>query len=147
MAKSLTSKEAIQAKTGVHLIYSFATMLAVNTLVLMIANNFFPTHIVLGTNSISYWWAMHHSMVKLAMIGTFVMPLVAYYEWKRGKIFSPKEWMMTYMVVNTVALWGISRFATNLGLGISAWWVVLILAAVFNWAQGIAMMTLGKYLK
>lgn len=147
MTKLLMSKEAIQAKTGIHLIYAFATMLAVNTLVLMLANNFFPNHVVLGTYSISYWWAIYHSMVKLSLIGTLVMPLVAHYEWKRGKLFEPKEWMITYMVVNVVALWGISRFAENLGLGISAWWVVLILAAVFNWAQGMAMMTLGKYLK
>lgn len=141
------SKEKIQALTGLHLIYSFVTLLVVNVLVVAVANMFFPTRIVLGTSALTFWWAMHHSMVKLTMINVVAMPLVAYYEWKNKTTFTPKQWMITYFVINVAGLWMISRFADNLGLGLSAWWVVLSLAVVLDWAQGTAMMALGKYLK
>jgi hypothetical protein len=32
-----------------------------------VANMIFPNQIVLGTASISHWWAMYHSMFKLTV--------------------------------------------------------------------------------
>ncbi len=140
------SKEKIQAKTGIHLICSFSTLFLVNYLVLHLANMFAPMNVVLGTSSISHWWAMYHSVLAFTLIGTAVMPLVSYYEWKNKVTLKPKDWMLLYLVVNFVALWAISRFAENLGLGISSWVVVLVLAAIFDLVQGMAMMALGKKL-
>lgn len=141
------SKEKVQAKHSLMVIYSFFTLFLVNVLVVYLANFFFPAYVVLGTGTISYWWAVCHSMGKLALIGVAAMLLVTYYEWYRGKNFSPKEWMATYLVVNFVGLWAIARFATNLGLGLSSWVVALFLAAILDWVQGLAMMALGKYVK
>jgi predicted membrane protein len=56
----------------------------------------------------------------------------------------PKQWMLTYLVINFVALWEISRFADNLGLGFSSWIVILLFAAVIDLIQGGAMMILGE---
>jgi hypothetical protein len=138
------SKEEIQAKTGLTLIYSFFTILVINLIVIFLANMFFPTSVVLGTYSLPFWWAMHNSLLVLSLIGTFVIPVVYYHEWKRGQIYTPKEWMITYFVVNVVAVYGITRFAEVLGLGIAHWWIAVILGAVLDWAQGMGMMALGK---
>lgn len=141
------SKEKVQAQHGLMMFYTFLVLMATNVLVLMVANALFPEHIVLGTYSISYGWALYHSMFKLTVINVFVMPFVTYYEWKKGVIFTPMQWMTTYFVVNTVALWEITRFADNLGLGVSSWLVVVLLAAGLDWIQGMVMMALGKAIK
>ena len=138
------SKEKVQAQHGLMVIYSFIVLFIVNNLVLHIANMIFPDAIVLGTASISHWWAMYHSMFKLTVIASFVMLLVTFYEWKNKVVFTPKQWMATYLVVNFAALWCISRFADNLGLGFSSWFVILLFAGVLDMAQGMAMMALGE---
>jgi uncharacterized membrane protein YvlD (DUF360 family) len=140
------SKEKVQAMHGLNMIYTFITMMVVNTLMLAIANSLAPNQVVLGTYSISYWWAIYHSMFKLSVIATLFMPLITYYEWKNKTTFTPKQWMMTYFVVNVVALWSITRYAENLGFGVSSWVVVVVLAFVFNFVQGMAMLGVGKYL-
>lgn len=141
------SKEKVQAMHGLMMLYSFLVIFVVNNLVLHLANMLFPAQVVLGTYSISHWWAMYHSMFKLSVIVTFVMPLITYYEWKNNVTFSPKQWMMAYFVVNFASLYEITRFSENLGLGVSSWVVLLLLAFAFNMAQGISMMKLGDVLK
>jgi hypothetical protein len=139
------SKEKVQAVHGLNMIYTFITMMVVNTILLSLANAVAPEHVVLGTYSISHGWAIYHSMFKLSVIATLFMPLITLYEWKNKTIFTPQQWMMTYFVVNVVSLWGITRFAENLGFGISSWVVLVIVAAVFNFVQGMAMLAVGKY--
>lgn len=141
------SKEKVQAQHGLMMFYSFLALFATNVLVLMLANALFPTNIVLGTYSISYGWALYHSMFKLSVINVFVMPFVTYYEWKKGVIFTPMQWMTTYFVVNTIALWEITRFANHLGFGVSSSFVIILLAAGLDWVQGLVMMGIGKAIK
>lgn len=141
------SKEKVQAQHGLMMFYTFLILFAVNSLVIMVANKLFPTHVVLGTYSISYWWALYHSMFKLTVISVFVMPFITYYEWKNSVVFSPKQWMLTYFIVNIIAIWEITRFAENLGLGVSSWVTVVLLAAALDWMQGMAMMAAGKMIK
>jgi hypothetical protein len=141
------SKIKVQAEHGLMMIYSFVALMLTNVVVVMLANYLFPQAVVLGTYSISYWWALHHSMFKLTVINVFVMPLVSYYEWKKNVTFTPKQWMITYFVVNTIALYGITRFAENLGLGVSSWVVVVLLAGALDIVQGMVMMSLGKAIK
>lgn len=141
------SKEKIQAKTGLTLIYSFLTLFIVNALVLMLANSLFPAQVVLGTHAISYWWAIYHTMFELTVVAVFVMPLVSYYEWKNKVTFTSKQWMLAYFIVNFIVLYEITRFAANLGLGVTSWGVVLALAAVLDLVQGMVMMKLGKMIR
>jgi hypothetical protein len=141
------SKEKVQAQHGLMMIYSFIALFLTNALVLMFANSFFPQSLVLGTYSISYWWAIYHAMFKLSVVGTFVMPLVTYYEWKNGTIFTPGQWMITYFVVNFVVLWGVTRFSESLGFGVSSVYVLALFALVLDMAQGMVMMQMGKLIK
>jgi hypothetical protein len=83
-------------------------------------------------------------MSALTLFNTFMIPLVHYHEALRGRMYSPKEWMLAYFVLNFVGLWLLGRFAENLGLGLSAWWVSLLLATALDWIQGLAMMALDK---
>jgi hypothetical protein len=83
-------------------------------------------------------------MLKLTVICTAAMLLVTIYEWKNKVVFTPKQWMATYLVVNFAALWCISRYANNLGLGFSSWFVILLFAGALDMVQGMAMMALGE---
>ena len=141
------SKEKVQAEHGMMMIYSFIALMLTNVLVLILANLMAPQHVVLGTYSISYWWAVYHSMFKLSVISVFIMPLVTLYEWKKKTIFTPNQWMATYFFVNFFVIWEITRFAENLGFGVSSWGVILILAVIFDMAQGMVMMSIGKLIK
>ena len=141
MAKPKTDSES----TGLILVYSFITLFLTNALVLYFANLLFPKEIVLGTLYLSKGWAIYHSTLIMTVIGTLLIPIDHFHEAKRNKMYTPKEWMIAYFLVNFVSLWLISRLADNLGLGISAWWVALILAAAYDWIQGLAMMALTRF--
>lgn len=141
------SKEKVQAQHGLMMFYTLIALMITNVLVLMLANALFPATFVLGTRAIPYMWAIHHSMFKLTVIDVFVMPFVTYYEWKKGVVFTPMQWMATYLIVNFVALWGITRFADYLGFGVSSWFALLLFAAVLDWVQGMVMMGIGKAIK
>lgn len=138
------SKETIQGQHSVAAIMTFFAMMITNVTVILAANALFPNQVVLGSLSVPYWWAVYHSMFRLSVITLLVMFGVTIYEWKTRTIFNPAQWMGVYLVVNAFALWCISRFAEQMGLGLSAWWVILILAAVFDFVQGMVMMFLGK---
>jgi hypothetical protein len=52
--------------------------------------------------------------------------------------------MLAYFVVDTLAIYGITRFASVMGIGISHWWVALLLGVALDWTQGMGMMALSK---
>ena len=55
--------------------------------------------------------------------------------------------MIGYLVINFVGLWSVARGADVLGLGISSWMIVLVIAVVLDFIQGGVMMGLGKKLE
>ena len=127
------------------LVKTYFLLLIVNSVVIYLANLFFPNNVVLGTMNIPMWWAILCSMGILALLGTFAVPFVREAEFKRGgRVFSSKEWMILYFILNFIGVWVIARMATFVGLGISSWIVALILAIVLDVVQGFAMMQLEK---
>lgn len=137
-------KTELLNSTGLIIPVSYFVLLGVNIIITALAGRLAPEAVVLGTASISRSWALIHSMGTLTLLNVFMIPLVHYHEEIRGKMYNTKEWMLSYLVINFVGLWVIARFADNLGLGLSAWWVALLLAVVLDWVQGLAMMTLSK---
>lgn len=119
-----------------NLALGFFVFLVVNVLVIWLASSIFPQNIVLGTAAFTYWWAVFHSMAPFSLVGILAIPLFEYWQETKGEMLSKWDWMSGYLVVNFVALWVMSRFSEQFGLGFSAWWVVLILAAVFDLVQG-----------
>lgn len=144
MDKKPKEVRQLQAKTALNIVYSFVVLTVTNYLVLSIANWLFPQAVVFGTANMSSWWAMVLSAEKLALMGVVTMAYVYYKEWKRGKNYSPKEWMTTYFFVNVVTIWVVTRFTAQYGFGISSWFVAVLLGAALDWAQGMAMMAYGR---
>lgn len=136
--------EKIVTTTTGQLAKVFFVQLVLNSLVIWLANWLFPSQVVLGTAYFTLGWAVFHSMVMLSLIGTLAVPL---FEWKQammGRSLTNKEWMMGYLAVNFIGIWVISRFSEQFGLGISGWWVGLLLAAAFDFVQGMGMMSIYK---
>ncbi len=126
------------------LVITYGVLLAVNAVVLYLANMFYPKQVVLGTHSLSLVWAILLSMGTLALINTFAIPFAHMIENRRGRMLSSKEWMIKYFFLDFFGLWVISHFSQQFGLGISMWYVSAVLAIVLDVVQGIAMMALQK---
>src|SRR5512138_2366293 len=103
MPKLIVSQAEIQAKTSLTLFYSFLVLFVVNAFVVYLANQLFPSAVVLGTFSISLFLSLLPSVGVLSIITTFAISLVYYHAWKRGKTYSTKDWMLAYFLVDTAA--------------------------------------------
>ena len=126
------------------MVASFFAMFVPNLLIVYLANTFFPNLVVLGTLAFTPVWGLFHSVIMITLIGTLAMPFFTLYEIKRGKTLTPMDWTIGYFLVNAATIWTVTRFSEQFGLGVHAWWVVLILAAVMDFTQGVIMMQLGK---
>lgn len=142
MSRAISSKMLFSS--DMMLFWSFFTLYVVNALVLWIANMLFPQSVVLGTHSLSPMWAIVLSMSALALVGTLTIPLVHLYERSSGAMFSAAQWMILYFFENIAAFWLITRYSEQFGVGIVAWYWAVILALVWDVAQGVAMMSLEK---
>ncbi|OGK62979.1 hypothetical protein A2334_01965 [Candidatus Roizmanbacteria bacterium RIFOXYB2_FULL_38_10] len=127
------------------LVVSYFVLFAVNSFIFFLSNLLFPYYVVLGTSHIPKLWAIAHSTGVLALLNTFAIPFVRVYEKNKGKVFTTQQWMIYYLLLNGVGIWIISRFPTQFGLGVRAWWVIVLLAAVLDVVQGIVMMKLEKF--
>jgi hypothetical protein len=143
MPKS-SSTSLLRRNPGIVMVLSYFVVKGVSAAVIYLANMWFPAQVVLGTVSLTMWWAVMLSAGTLALITTLVMPFLSEIEHRRGRLLSPVEMMVIYLVVNFAGLWVITRFAEVFGLGVTSWMVVLALAAVLDFFQGIAMVALEK---
>lgn len=134
----------IYTETGITFTTSFFVLFIANSVVVSLANTFFPESIVLGTASITPNWALFHAVGTLSVLNVLLIPLIHEYENAREKMFTSKEWTAAYFAINFVGLWTISRFAEQLGMGIASWRVVLVLVLVLDIVQGMAMMAVEK---
>jgi hypothetical protein len=145
MAKQKVAERAVEkSNPNMMMVISYVTVTVVSAVVIYLANMLFPDHIVLGTMSISMMWAVMLSAGKLGLITTLAMPFFTEFEIQRKKILSPMEFLIGFFVVNFAGLWFITRFAEIFGLGVSSWMVLIALAAVVDFAQGMAMMVVPK---
>ncbi len=152
MAKATKSvKPATSHRSAFHpnmmMVITFFATYAVSALVLYAANMFFPNAVVLGTQSMNTYWAIIHSMTALSLFLTLAMPFMTEIEKMKGRMLTPADWMTAYMVFNVVGLWAITRYSDQFGLGVSSWVVLVVLAAVLNFLQGMVMMAVGEVTK
>ncbi len=142
--KAKENKILFKNNPGMIFVMIYFILFAVNAVVIYFANMMFPDKVVLSTMSLSSNWSVLLSAGKLALIATFLMPFFTEWEIRRKRVLSPAEWMGGYLLVNAAALWCITRFSEVFGLGVTSWVVVVVLAAVIDFAQGMAMMVFGK---
>jgi len=116
-------------------IITYFLFFAINSLVIYLANSFSSDQVVLGTLHITKTWAIIHSMGTLALVNLFAIPV---------KTVTDKEWMIRYFLINLLSIWIITRFADQLGLGVASWQIILILALILSFVQGIARTQIKK---
>lgn len=110
-----------------------------NTIVLLVANSFFPRLVVLGTHIVSPFMGALSAGAIIALFGVGVIPLIENIATMRRIKLTDMHWMGIYLVLNVLALWIVSRFAEMVGMGIQAWWVAIVLGVAFDMVQGILM--------
>ena len=134
-----------EAHTCMILVYSYFALFFVNGLVVYLASMYFPANVVLGTLHIPKLWAVIHSMGALALINTFAIPVLRAYERSKDTMVTNRDWIVAYFFINFGGIWIITRFADQLGFGITSWVIALVLAAILDAFQGVVMMQLEKY--
>ena len=142
----MAKKSSFQPQpTGMIWVASYGVLFVCNAVVLWLANWLFPNQVVLGTMTINVIGAIALSMGVFSLIGLFVIPFVRLIENRNQTMFTPRDWMVLYLIVNVVGIWVLGRFAEQLGMGIASWMVAVALGAVMDVVQGIGMMWLEKY--
>jgi len=134
----------LNSHTGMILIASYLVLLLVNSLTVYLGSLIFTSFIVLGTHELTPLFAVLLSTGILSLICTFAIPFVRVYENYSHKMFTTPQWMGVYFTINFITIWLITRFAFQLGFGISSWMVALVLAVILDVLQGLAIKSLGK---
>lgn len=134
---SVSSSAATKSMSARQLTITFVVWFIAHLAIFFLANRFFPQAVVLGTNIFSPIEALLYSMVVLTLITVGFIPVVEMIASSAKRSMSAMDWMVTYFVINTVAIWLVARFAEQLGMGISSWVVAVVLALVVDAAQGL----------
>lgn len=140
MAKQLIQQQP--QNHGMVMFSSYVSVFLISALVIAIANVWFPQNVVLGTMSLSRVWAIMLSAAAIALITTFTMPFITQWEIQRNKLATAAEMFSIYLAINFAAVWLITRVAEVFGMGVTSWFVVLVLAIALDLVQGMTMMWL-----
>ncbi|OGD83026.1 hypothetical protein A2572_01030 [Candidatus Collierbacteria bacterium RIFOXYD1_FULL_40_9] len=133
-------KRSFITTTSVEMVRIYFLCLLVNLVVLIFANKLAPQSVVFGTSVLTPNWGLFLSMGTLSLLNLLFVPFFEQVQEELQRELTSKEWMVGYFILNFVGLWLISRFAEQLGLGISSWWVGAILAFILDMLQGFAIM-------
>jgi len=108
-----------------------------NSLVTYLAHLIFPTHVVLGTHQIDAWSGLFMAMAILSVVDVGATPVIQLTSDTLNLKLANRDWMILYFVINTVTIWFIGRLAEMVGLGISSWFVAVLLSLVMTGVQTI----------
>lgn len=125
------------------LVRLFGIWYVAQAIILGIVSAMFPQAIVIGTHTISPLAAIINSMLTLTLFAIGAIPLLELLQDARKMLFTTTHWMLFYFALNTAGLWIISRFAEQIGLGLSSWFVAVGLGLVMTLVQGFFAMRLG----
>lgn len=115
---------------------------AVNAIVIYLAPSVLTDGVVLGTNTIPPVVAALIAGVVLTLVVSLVDPIL-----KQAKLKVTNEWVWgaIYGVVNIVTVWAIARGAVYTGVGITSFFVAIMLGIVLLLLQwGVWKLMLGK---
>ncbi len=140
MAKK--TKELNPLMTGRQLTVMFVALLIAHSIVIYLANQWFPSLVVLGTNIYSPMAAIVYSMVLFTLIVVGATPVIEHVGNSMSRKLSDMDWMVLFVLINAGGLWLVARFAEQLGLGVASWMVVAILAVIMDVVQGLTMKVL-----
>lgn len=132
----MSTKKTFTLTTSSEISKMYFVHFALNALILSLATLIVPKAVVFGTEFISPSWGIFHVVSLLSLIGILFVPVFELVRENIQRELSMQDWMLGYFVINFVSIWVISRFAEQLGFGISAWWVGAIIAVFLDFAQG-----------
>lgn len=139
----MPKKSSVEQISGQQLGLLYLAMLVANAIIIYLGNIFFPTRVVIGTFSITPFWAILHSAGTLALINSGTVPTLECWMEKYGFIEKNKR-AIIYLLANFVGLWLISRFSQEIGLGLSSWFITLVLALASTIVEKFALKTIPK---
>lgn len=101
-----------------------------NVIIFYIASTAFGQYVVFGTATTNYLSAIILTALIVALVSASVDPIFNHYKIK----VQPSKWMLIYFVVNAATIYILARTPISLvtAIGISAFWVALILGFVVN---------------
>jgi len=135
-----TQTMAQPSMTAKQLSHIFVAFLIGHSLVIYLANRFFPMTVVLGNHVLSPTMAVLSSMVVFTLIAVGAIPVIEHLAESQRRRLSSFDWMTMFTFINAGGLWLVTRFAEQLGLGVSSWLAVVILALVMDVVQGLLVM-------
>jgi|GEM_PF-1423636 len=124
------------------LVMMVAAFVIVNAVVLYAANILAPNQIVLGNHLVSPSVGVVMVSVVLSFVIVGSLPLLESVVDLFKLKLKDSHMILFYFVVNTLAVWLLSRFAEMLGFGISSWVVAICLGFVLNLVQGVVIKSL-----
>jgi len=136
--------QLLKRNPGMNMVVSFKLVALVNIIVIWLANMLVPSNVVLGTMSLTPLWALVLSASVLSWFTVVLIPVIHEWEFRQKRDLTPVQWMAAYLVINFVGLWLLTRVSDIFGLGVSSWLIVLVLAAVLDFAQGMVMMQVER---
>ncbi len=116
----------------------FVYFMVVDSIILYLGHVVLPSQIVLGTYQISPLLAVIQSMLFFSLLAVVAVPVIELVAQYLKFKLSDLHWIVATFVVDFVGLWMVARLADMLGLGISSWVIVAVLAVCFDLGQGLA---------
>lgn len=136
--------KAMNQLSFMQLVRLFGIWFVAQSMLLAGITYFFAESVVLGTNTISPLTALVNSMFVQTLFAIGAVPLLELLQDVQHKNFGTTSWMLFFFGVNTIGLWIISRFAEQLGLGLSSWVTAAILGILFSFVQGFFAVRVGN---
>lgn len=135
MAGSVSKNKSLMTarQLGVMFVFFFLA----NCVVIYIANRLFPSNVVLGTYFHTLPMALVYSMTVLTIMTTGAAPVIEFFLKMTKAELTELFWTVLYFVLNFVVVWAVARLAVYLGLGVSSWRVVAVLAIILALCQRI----------
>jgi hypothetical protein len=133
VSREVTQSSVTDAMQLVKLTVGF---FVVNTVTVAAASQVLKDQVVLGTHMISPLMGLLQSMTVFTLLTIGAMPVIELISGMFKMKLQSMHWMAIYLVVNAAALWVTVRFAEMLGVGISSWMIVVLLAAIMDYLQG-----------
>lgn len=132
-----TTASAMKQMSAQQLVMTGVLWLIAHSLIIYLANRWYPEAVVLGTNVISPLMAIFYSMVVFTIISVGAIPVIELLTTQLRWRLSNLHWFAIFLVVDVAGMWLVTRFAEQLGLGISWWLVAVVLGVLMDVVQGL----------
>lgn len=112
------------------------TYFLVNLLIILATTVLFPSQLVLGNDLVTPLMALIQASFLSSFFVVALVPVVEVFISQLKYQVSSRDWFAIFVVINVMVVWGLSRLAQVVGMGIASWAVALILGMILSLLQG-----------